>query len=298
MKKKLYLFTIITFFLTYCTKQEEQNITKEIEKIETAYKEGDTKIETFLQPGENKIETFASEEVKDQIRRTLEKNNSKKTTYLKAFSRLAGVIANGSCGTFSTIEIFMDCEDTRNSSSTGGWTGSCGLPGGRNAYLKFCIVDAYYFTHIIGINYAILHLGGNIPGGVSAIVRYFDNEDDDNINWAYLDGKEIPKGTWYGQSWFEYNTRMGFLYYPSVNAFGNSSFPNLGISYGVFGSIGANRGYIHTDDEDSRNSNWCFKYVYNKNNGTYTKTDINDQTTIDNIIQVGGNTTLYMSKIY
>lgn len=229
---------------------------------------------------------------------TLEKNISKKTTYLKAGSQLAGVIANGSCGTFSTFEVFMDCEDSNNTSNKVGWTGDCGLDNRGNVSLKFCIVPAYYFSSIPNINYAVLHLGGSISGGLSGIVRYFDNEDKDNKNWTKLNGQVQQVGQYYGESWFEYNTRMAFLYYPGVNATGNYYFPSLGISYGVFGNIGTNRGYIHTDDEDDDNRNWCFKYVFNKNNGTYTKTDIIGQVTVDNIIQVGGNTTLYMSKIY
>jgi hypothetical protein len=154
-----------------------------------------------------------------------------------------------------------------------------------------------YFTHIQGKDFAVLDLSSiSMPKGVSAIIRYFDNEDKNNANWTKLDGVVQAEGKWYGQSWFENNTRMGFYYYPSADAVSSGSFPSLGISYGVFGKFGSNQGWIHTDDEDKNNANFCYLTRYNKNTGGYYPQQSSGN--IPNIMDVGGNTTLYVSKVY
>ena len=233
-----------------------------------------------------------SDEYKEKIRITLDHAVSKKTTYLKSGSDYVGVVANGGCGTYSTFNVTMDCEDSNNKSSINGWHGDFSCDG--NVYLRFCLVDRSFFGFVKGTDYAVLDVSNStLPFGVSEIIRYFDNEDSNNKNSLTVNGVVQPKGQWYGQSWFEYNTRLGLYYYPSSD-FSGGSFPSLGISYGVFGKFGNNQGWIYSDDEDSGNANWCYLNRYIKYTGQYQYASTGN---IPNIVDVGANTKLYLSKV-
>lgn len=276
------------------TEGNNTNLSTEISKIETSYKEGDIKIENKLQPGDTKIETSASAETKEKIRFELEKSVSKQTTYLKSGSNVVGVIANGSCGQYSTLEIKMDCEDRNFNSSSSGWIGDCSVLGDGNVVLKFCMVYNAFFERMFQMDYAVLDMSTrSMPNGLDEITRYFDNEDKNNINYSKINGVLLPLSQ-FGQTIIgTSNTRLGFYYYKSYTSGGN--FPNLGISYGVLGRFGSYQGSIYTDDEDDGNANWCMLHQYQPATGTYI-----DKTTgnIPNIMDVGSNTRLYFSKVY
>src|SRR5690606_3682682 len=101
--------------------------------------------------------------------------------------------------------------------------------------------------------YAAVALDTYCPKDSYRFERYFDNEDSDNKNWT--------TGTLRATTQDKYGTRMRFclfLPYPDTPV---SPFPDLGFSYGVFGSPeffdgrGQPRGWIYTDDEDSNNKN-------------------------------------------
>ena len=292
------IFLIV--ILSYSCKKEEDNEvlqTEEIAKVESYYHDGVQKVETPYQPGMQKIETSASDELKNEIRQKLEDIVSKRTTYLKSGSNLVGVIASGSCGSYSDFDIYMDTEDNGSNTSHSGWIGDCyANNGGPGVILRCCAVYNAYFEHISTKDFAVIDLSNvSLPNGVSEIIRYIDNEDDNNNNWLKINDVTQTRGSWWGQSWFGGDTRLGLYYYPKSDAVSAGLFPSLGISYGVFGRFGSNQGSIYSDDEDHNNANWCLLNRYNKLTDTYSQAQSGS---IANIIDVGANTRFYISKVY
>jgi len=182
----------------------------------------------------------------------------------------------------------MDCEDSNPNSSSSGWIGDNYIDNRKNVLLKFCIVYNAYFEHI-NVDFAVLNLTTNLPWGVSRIMRYVDNEDDKNINKTIYDGN-LYSG-WFGDCWFGNNTRLSFYYFPRTSS--NVPFPNLGISYGVFGNFGNQKGWIYTDDEDTKNANICYLELFT---GTGYLRQYSGN--IPNIMDVGNNTRLYLSQVH
>ena len=271
---------IVSFILS-CEKnkivknnEEINDITQEVEKIETIYKKGDVKVEGF-DPSYTKIETDASESLKNRIKANLEESYSKRIV-LKNGGNSVGVIKSGSCGSHGTLEIHMDCEDSSPNTSKSGWVGDNWV--GGNVTLRFCIVDATYFDKT-GADYALLVLSSSSSmGNAKHIMRYFDNEDNSNDNWAKVNGSS--HSGWFGNCHFAHNTRLSFYYYTKQGS--SRTFPYIGIHYGVFGRFGSSQGSIYFDDEDKGNANLA--YI----DGTPTGH-------IPNIMNVGRNTRLYMS---
>ena len=148
-----------------------------------------------------------------------------------------------------------------------------------------CVVYGKYFYRT-NVDYAILNLSTNLPYGVSAIRRYFDNEDNNNVNWTKLNGSNISG--WYGDCHFGSNTRLSWYYYPKTTS--SSPWPTLGLTWGVLGRF-STQGSIYFDDEDRNNINWCYLEKWNDN--TYTW-DSGYSGNIPNIMDVGSNTRLYI----
>jgi len=288
-----FIFIITLFFLISCEKDQENietlnYLTEEIGKIETSYKEGDIKIEN-INDG-NKIENDADFSLKDKIRNELEASYSKTHTFLKSGSNTVGVFKSGSCGSWPVLDIFMDCEDNNPQTSTSGWIGDSYRDGNKNVHFQFCVVNNAYFEHT-NIDFAVVNLTANLPWGVSRIARYFDNEDKNNTNSVTYNGNRYSG--LFGDCWFGGNTRLSFYYYPKTTY--QRPFPSLGISYGVLGRFGSNQGSIYTDDEDKDNKNWCYLELFDNSSYSYIKAYSGD---IANIMDVGRNTRLYLSKVY
>lgn len=288
------ILTFVSFF--GCEKEqfrtENNSLTDEIEAIETRYKEGDIKIETLWEPGCQKLEKVASISLIEKLIKELEKSYSKQTTYLKSGGNTVGVIKSGSCGSYKVLSIFMDSEDRRCASSSSGWIGDSRLDSHGNVTLDFCIVDGAYFEHT-NVNYAVLDFSNaSWPSGVSRIKNYMNNEDKGNINSITLDGVSI-RDQWYGYTHADYNTHLGYYYYPKIST--STPFPNLGISYGVFGTFGANTGSIFVDNEDGAVS-WA---NYEKWNGVGLDAFVQTNQIIAGIVKCDGNsnTTMYYSKV-
>lgn len=281
---------IVLFFLVSCEEEQdyiekEISLTEEIGKVETIYQEGDIKIETDNEG--SKIETDADFSLKDKIRNELEASYSKTRSFLKSGSNAVGVFKNGSCGSWPVLSIYMDCEDSKGNSSASGWIGDSHVTGAKNVALLFCVVNNAYFEHT-NVDFAVLNLSNKYPHGVSRIFRYFDNEDSKNANQTTYKGSSYSG--WFGDSWFGNNTRLTFYYYPKT-AYHNP-FPSLGISYGVLGQFGSNMGNIYTDDEDKKNANDCHLGLFNG-----YSFDSAPSGNIANIMDVGRNTRLYLSKV-
>lgn len=283
------LLTFLSIALFSCSKDDDltsqiATLSDDIQKIETALEEGSAKNEN-LKDGP-KTETKLNNRLVEKIRLELQESYSKQESYLKSGSNLVGVLKNGSCGNYPELSIYMDCEDSRSASRDYGWTGSSMVTGAKNIRLKFCVVNNAYFERT-NVDFAILRITSDKPAGINIIERYFDNEDNSNANSVSYNGNNISG--WLGPNHFGGNTRLSFLYYPKRYA---NDWPNLGISYGVLGRFGSNQGYIHSDDEDRKNANWCYMDKW-----TGYSWDYQPSGDIPNIMNVGSNTRLYTSKV-
>jgi hypothetical protein len=275
---------ITAFFLYSCEKEQfdsnQSSITNDINKVETIYQEGDIK-----------IETSASESDKEKLRQELEKSFTKQTTYLKSAGNLVGVIrSGGSCGSNQELYWHMDCEDSGNQSSKSGWIGDCDVNSSGNVIFNFCVVNGAFFQRT-NVSYAVLNLYGtaNWPYGVSRIWGYMDNENNNNKN---SDSKtSVHQAGIKGDCALWDNTLLGLYYYPQQSS--ATPFPNLNISYGVFGQFGSNKGNIYSDDEDGGDSFvtiWDFNYSTGTLGSAYN-------TYLPIIAEVGANTRIYFSKV-
>lgn len=303
-KNVLKVTMVITFlFLFGCEKDQNDSnnntLTDEIGKVETRYQEGDIKIENTVDPAFQKVETSAPESYKEKIRQDLEKSYSKQTTYLKSVGNEVGVIKTGTCGSYKELIVNMDCEDgSNNISKSVGWVGDCTVNSLGNVTLKFCVVGDAYFS-IAKNDFAVLDLNGILPvsywpNGVGSIQRYFDNEDTGNKNSFSLGGTPFWGAN--GKCNFTNNVNLAFYYYAGdqsrYNDYCNAS---LGFSYGVFGWFGNNHGWIDTDDEDYRNANSLIISPWNKETGS--RPSYYNIGRVQNIVEGGNNTTLYISKV-
>ncbi|MHA7629353.1 hypothetical protein [Corallococcus sp. M7] len=169
-----------------------------------------------------------------------------------------GVIPEGkTCPNPADLLTFhMDDEDHNNENSRGGWIG--GITSTDNTTWRFCRVDASKFkplSHdsIRQNHYAVLALG-SCPAGSSPFARYFDNEDNNNNNWASANWVWWPNAS-------SNNTTLVFCVFrgapSSVSTM--SAMPDVGFSYGVFAAEDFSKrlatGWVYTDDEDGGNDN-------------------------------------------
>lgn len=247
---------------------------------------------TRVDEGMEKVETSASDEIKSKIQEILDRSYYKERTYLRINDGegLVGVLKSSSCGNYKELVIFMDCEDSKGHSWTEGWTGDSYIDYNKNLFLKICVIPTANHIFQRGRNeFAVLHLGGQVPTGISTITRLFDNENDKNENYKYTqyDGEPI-KDQWIGPCNFTTDTQLAFLHYKSNGSI--DRFPSLGISYGVFGKFGSAQGVIYTDDEDSGNHNNCYTTAPDG-----TKTPVNG--VFGTILDAHNNTSLYTSWV-
>lgn len=240
--------------------QDESSISDLVEKIETSYETGMSKIENIWKEGDIKEES-------DFPGKFTAKLDIPSTTQRKAtFEDYVGVIKGQgqSCGSYSELEIYMDCEDSSNKNSSWGWIGAIdNSASGGNALLRFCLVPKRLFSSSKHGDYAVLSFSTDKK---NTIDRYFDNEDSNNKNRVYLNGRQLNRvnGRFFSEITLngsfaqDTNTWMSFLVYRQDKTNGANEFPNLGFSYGVMGTLpGFDQGGIYTDEEDKNNTNNC-----------------------------------------
>lgn len=314
MKKIIATIACSSILLASCTSESDlmnqddsslQAMSLEIDKItsmdqlsefgknETILPENEIKVEGY-DDGKEKVETSAPNELKLKIKEIVEQSFYKERAYrsINDGEGLVGVLesVNGGCGSYKKLLIFMDTEDRKGHSWTSGNVGASFVDGNKNVQLKICVVPTANVTFKRGVSeYALLHLGGVIPTGVSTITRFFDNEDSSNANAgrSFYNGKAYSGPL--GQCIIgEGNTTLAFLYYES-DYYTPDAFPSLGVSYGVFGKVGDSRAQIYTDDEDSNNTNWCY---ITKNNIRYDRSG-----NIGDVLITDNNTMLNISMI-
>jgi hypothetical protein len=197
---------------------------------------------------------------------------------------LVGVIKGlEGCGSMPEYDVFFDNEDSRNANRRGGWIGA--TESGGNTLLRLCGVDGTIFEPAAaeGARFALVALSNTCPTGFTRFDRYHDNEDNRPASWDTAPSGS-PTDT-VGSA----NTNMAFCVATGSNAgVANSSFPNIGVSYGVFGgrtswlsSWALDRGYIFLDDQDGGNANQP------SSPPAYTW----------EFLEAGGNTTYYMARV-
>ena len=152
----------------------------------------------------------------------------------------------------------MDDEDSHNANTSSGWLGA--ITNVSNTTFKFCRVRGANFKPLststsVSTSYAVLMLGTQCPNSSTEFWRHFDNEDDNQKNsWSAADSGNISPNV------SNRNTDLHFCLFTSGTST-MSSFPSLGVSYGVLaassfsGSYALATGSIHIDDEDSGNEN-------------------------------------------
>ena len=255
---------------------DEASISRAIEKIETAYKEGQTKVEVG---GPVELETFASPAILNAVK-------AKLLAYQQAFdSRYSasanfydqytvGVIpTNNACPAGSTkISFMMDNQDNGNSSKSG-YTGSWYFNANNNGEYSICPVSGEAFTFMTlntPTQYLLIRLGNNKTIFMEPRVWnvYFDNEDNNNKNT--LHGGNLGPNTLNSQG-----TNLQFWAIAGKNTPGvnqAAEFPNLGFSYGVFGTFtspvvggAAGMGTFYTDDENKNNANQLYSVDWTTN---------------------------------
>ncbi len=190
------------------------------------------------------------------------------------FATDIGVIPDTDCPVNSeTIRIYMDDEDTRNNSRQTGWVGATH---GSTAF-RFCRINGDIFEPLSNNeDYAVLKLSDSCPNNSIEFDRYFDNEDNRNNNQST--GNIYPNIVNGG-------TNLKFCYFKGASQ-GMSSFPDVGVEYGVFAprifSKSLASGTIYTDDEDNNNRN---------------RLNVHGHTAIKSIIYGERNTVLNVHKV-
>jgi hypothetical protein len=273
---------------------QKENVThndykQETDKIETSIASGVTKNESYITHFQ-KQETDASKELKEKITGALIISYSKTNAISAANNEVFGVFKDGSCGSYRELDIKMDCEDNNQSSTTKGYTGTTVVDNIGDIHYQFCLVnDRKNFPHISTGKYALLSLDKRQPtnGRNISFERYFDNEDHDNQNTVFLDGKQqsLPYDSFPGVS-ISGNSSLSFLLLLKDSS-GPAKPPVLaGVpSYGVIGSFGDLKGSIYSDDEDYRNAN-----------AFYSNTASESSVWFNGVMEFGRNTTIYVTK--
>lgn len=198
---------------------------------------------------------------------------------------LVGVIRGpAGCGSMEEFDVFFDNEDRRNANNRGGWIGA--TQSGSNTLLRLCGVQGQGFEAAAaqGARFAVVALANVCPAGFTRFDRLHDNEDNNTTSWD-----TTPTGSPTDTVGSAKNTNMAFCVATgSSTGVANNTFPNLGVSYGVFGgrtttlsTWALDRGYIHMDDEDNNNQNQPASPP------AYTW----------EFLQPGGNTTYYMIRV-
>lgn len=213
------------------------------------------------------------------------------------------------------IQIYMDDEDNDNISSMSGWVGPTTQPATSHVNgtrLGFCRVDGNQFVNLGHANlinwehvawsptrasvgaytYSLLKLGTQCPSSAKEVFAHIDNEDNNNQNSVsgnFAPNVGVP------------NADLYFcMFTPSIGGPTMTDFPQIGVSYGVFGgrftppsgtghrNYWLQTGYVFTDDEDKNNDN------YRVFPTGYTTDDVFDFAAgVDSF----HNSTFYMAKV-
>ncbi|WP_138477190.1 hypothetical protein [Dyadobacter bucti] len=276
-----FLSTVLSLIFFGCEEKEalsipENDLNVLITKVEKAYEEGNVKVET---DGLQEKETMASWNIQNEVR-------SRLLAYQKTFESRYHVTRNLSegypvgvipavdacpAGT-EKIKFFMDNQDNGNSMKTG-WTGAWTVDANGNTWHTLCSVYGAAFkfmTFNTSTLYLLVRLGNNKTMYMEPRVWnvYLDNEDNNNKN-------VVAEGDFNPNTMDQNGTNLQFWAIAGKNTPGvnqDSEFPDLGFSYGVFGTFtspviggAAGTGMLKTDDENNSNANQLFSKDWNTN---------------------------------
>ena len=172
---------------------------------------------------------------------------------------LVGVVRGGNgCAPHPEYQVHLDNEDKKNANNRKDWIGA--TISDKNTTFRLCGVDGRLFTPAAtaGARFALVALTQTCPAGFTRFDRYHDNEDNNPASWDNAPSNSPTRtlGT-------PKNTNMAFCVATgSSTSVPNSTFPSLGIAYGVFGGKNLSlsfwalaRGWVYLDDEDNNNAN-------------------------------------------
>ncbi len=228
------------------------------------------------------IETLASDSFVKMLRDSLDNSFTKTNVQTRAFSNdvlSVGVLKFSTCGTYPEFNYLQDNED-------GGWTrvegnvGTTFVDGNKNMNWKFCVVPGMQsvlpgtVSSLRGYGGGVLLLSRytwtEIDGPTHVVERYHDDEDNNNKNQILNYGGLTKVGDYIGNSLFNKNTGLTWLF---TDTKGNGGY--LGFSHGVITNNPANKiGSIYIDDENGSNANWSRHYAtYSSQNSVITYND-------------------------
>ncbi len=172
--------------------------------------------------------------------------------------RVGVIMGPRGCGALTQHDVFLDNEDNRNANNRSGWIGA--TISNKNTQFRFCAVDGNLFVPAAnaGAAFALVSLAPNCPSGFTRFDRFHDNEDNRPASWD-----TTPGGSPTTTMGAKLDTNMAFCVSTGrATRVPNSVFPDLGVTYGVFGgrtpalsTWAMERGWVHLDDEDKNNRN-------------------------------------------
>ena len=173
---------------------------------------------------------------------------------------LVGVVlgSGSSCAPYPEHRVHLDNEDRRNANDRRDWIGA--TISDKNTTFRLCGLDGRLLTPVAqaGARFAVVALAPSCPTGFTKFERYHDNEDNRPASWDNAPSNS-PTYTVGNAK----NTNMAFCVATGLSqSVPNSSFPTLGIPYGVFAGKNVSlsrwalaRGWLFMDDEDNNNKN-------------------------------------------
>lgn len=258
---------------------------------------------------DEKIETSASDEYMALIIERLSHFRANKgATVSDGEAPLVGVIKVGpNCGKYKEAEIYYDCEDGNNCTTSSGFIGQWQVL--HNITMRFCLVPATLFFNN-DMEYGVINFSdlsysyvtnGKRGHDMLRFIRYrvhMDAEDNGSLTkiWRY-EGDKRTKVDRYGSVEVDKNGNLEFdlLINECAHDYNSttSMMPNLGMEYGVFGITSANEGdlgRVYSDDENRNNANYMYRDYYE----SY---DIRKDNPYTDIIDMGKNTEFKMTRV-
>ena len=252
-----------------------------------------------------KIETVADEQtikaLKDEYeqelmnRQSTAKEKVMRTAYA-ATTNVVGVFKVGSCGTYKELTLYIDAEDTKQSSKVEGNVGDSFVDGNGNPHFKFCLTEAdrYYPGGVFLVDHINYDQLGNT---MTVMVRYHDCDDKHTDNKVIESTHPVYKtATSISNGYTVVNNDAALAWaFPRFPIPQWSLIPPMGpknaIKYGLLsGGLHAWNGKIHVDDEDSNNKNWLKRYI-----GYNFDIDMSARLYSDYGMNVGKNTDYYIA---
>lgn len=243
-------------------------LTQQYEQAKTDVKfgkEGDDispKVETLEDA--SVIEKLSREYVTELMNRTAIAKEKVMRSVYSAKGTVVGVFKVGSCGNYKELTVKLDCEDSRDASSTSGSVGDTSVDSNGNVDFRFCLTESnrFYPGGVLLVDH--INYGAYGTGAMPILVRHHDTEDSNSDNTVsgtddrYNSRETISLGhtkVSQGDAILAWAFPCTGSYYYPLPPLGPS-----GIQYGLLVLEQASTGTIFCDDEDKGNQNWAKEY--------------------------------------